>query len=60
MKRNLGLALMLGGVGYTVYRAYLAGKAGLNLATWLKTNYATSGAVPSAAAVGIGAYLYWR
>jgi hypothetical protein len=56
-KRNLGIALIVGGLGYTAYRVSLASKANLALDAWFKDTYATSGAIPSALAVAVGLYL---
>ncbi len=58
--KNFGLALMIGGVGYTAWRANMASKNGVPLDRWFKETYATSGALPAGVAVAVGAFLYFR
>jgi hypothetical protein len=65
VKRKIGIALILGGLGYTAYRLYtgtVAIKSNLNKPTdeafkleW--ATYRTSGLYPSIGAVALGAYL---
>lgn len=57
--KKLGLALIVGGLGYTAYRFYNASKVGVAPDAEWKI-FATSGAVPCGAAIALGSWLYFK
>jgi len=68
VKKQIGLALMLGGLGYAARRLYegtvfikTTQHVGVDKAFGMEwAIFKTSGAVPCAVAVAVGAYPYWK
>jgi len=58
VKRKIGLALLVGSVGYAAWAFFYAPKEGTGSQARID-NFVKSTVVPSSVVAGIGAYLVW-